>query len=88
LVLNSQSFVCSGTSSCVCILQSTSNSTNTGSYTLSGTDLNLNTSTGGTATLGYCVQGSTIHLMSIDPTMHTGPGGQATIARDIVGNKG
>jgi hypothetical protein len=86
--LNSQSFVCSGTANCVCTLQSTSNSTNTGTYTRSGTDLNLNTSTGTTATLGYCVQGRTIHLMSIDPTMHTGPGGQATIARDTVGQQG
>jgi hypothetical protein len=88
LILNDPSFVCTGTTSCGCTQQSTSNSTNSGTYTLSGTDLNLNASTGATATLGYCVQGSTIHLMSIDPTMHTGPGGQATIAKDIVGQKG
>jgi hypothetical protein len=37
--------------------------------------------------MGYCVQGSTLHLITVDPSMSTGPGGQATIVKDIVGQK-
>jgi hypothetical protein len=28
-----------------------------------------------------------LHLVTVDPSMNTGPGGQATIAKDVVGQK-
>ena len=79
---------CSGTTSCMCTQsQATTSSTDTGTYTLSGSNLNITSSAGGAGTIGYCVQGTTIHLITVDGTMHTGPGGQATIVKDTVAQK-
>ena len=79
-------FTCSGTSTCLCSEGITTSTTDSGTYTLSGSNLNI-TESGGAGALGYCVQGSTIHFITVDGSMHTGPGGQATIAKDIVGHK-
>jgi hypothetical protein len=81
------SIACSGTSSCTCIQTSTEGGTVSGTYVLSGGDITLTNSTGSSSTAGFCVQGSTIHLITVDPTMHTGPGNQATISSDVIGLK-
>jgi hypothetical protein len=81
------SFSCSGTTTCTCNQNSTESLSDSGTYVLSGSNATLNSTTNGTSTNGYCVQGSTIHLIEVDATMHTGPNNQATIASDIVGHK-
>jgi hypothetical protein len=43
--------------------------------------------TGSTSVGGYCVQGAALHLITVDATMNTGPMGQATIVKDVVGQR-
>jgi hypothetical protein len=81
-------FSCTGTTTCTCTESTTKSGSDTGTYVLSGSNATLtSTTTGTTSTNGYCVQGSTIHLITVDTTMHTGPNNQATIATDIVAQK-
>ena len=65
-----------------------STSTDSGTYSTTGTDVVLTSAvTGSTNSGGYCVQGSTLHLVTVNPTINTGPMGQATIAKDVVAQK-
>jgi len=79
---------CSGTTACTCAQTTSSSLSDSGTYVLSGSNATLTSSTTGSpSTNGYCVQGSTIHLIVVDPTMSTGPNHQATIVSDLVGHK-
>ena len=84
------SFVsCTGTSTCACRFDAALLIMGeTGKYATSGNSL-LTTAAGATAgdSNDYCVQGSTMHLIEVDATMHMGPMGQATIVTDIVAQK-
>jgi hypothetical protein len=82
------SFTCSGTETCVCSQNSAGTVTDSGTYVRSGTDVTLNSATGSSPmTSAYCVVDTTLHLLSVDPTMSTGPGGQATIRSDIIARR-
>ncbi len=63
--------------------------TDSGSYALTGANgVTLNSTSGGTPMTGnFCVQGSTLHLITLDATMDTGPMGQATIDKDVTAQK-
>lgn len=68
-----QSAHCSGSSSCTCTFtlapQTTSES---GTYTTSGTTITTTDSTGATSSSEYCVQGSELHMLQVDMTMAMG----------------
>jgi hypothetical protein len=81
------SFTCTGTTDCDCIESASGNSSDSGTYSVSGSNLLTNSTTNGAGTGLYCVQGSTLHLVTIDTTTNNGPGGGPTITRDIVGQK-
>jgi len=70
---------CSGSSSCTCTITGATSEATTGTYTTAGTEMMLTSATGGTDGGPYCVQGSTIHLLTVDTTM-----AMATIQSDIV----
>ena len=70
---------CSGSSSCTCTLTGVSTESTTGTYTTAGTNMTLTSATGGTDGGPYCVQGSTLHLLTVDTTMP-----MAKIQSDIV----
>ncbi len=55
-----------------------------GTYTTSGTMLTLNATTGTGTGGAYCVQGNTLHLLTLDMTMSMGSMGTATIQSDII----
>jgi hypothetical protein len=81
---------CDGTTSCTCQEVIDDSSSDNGTYSVSGTDIVINSAvTGQSAALGYCIQGggSTIHFITVDPNMRTGPGGGPTIFRDIVATR-
>lgn len=61
---------CTGTTTCDCIsTTSVPNTAVTGTYTTSGTNVVLTASTStDPKTDAYCVQGNTLHLMSLNPT--------------------
>jgi hypothetical protein len=83
-----QSITCVGTGTCVCRFVGTPQTENeTGTYTTSGTAITT-TASGGTVDSGdYCVQGDTIHIVTVDRTMNTGPMGQATILSDVTATR-
>jgi hypothetical protein len=74
---------CSGTSSCTCSFTiPAQTTTETGTYTTSGTTITMTPSTGTTSSDSYCVQGNELHVMSVDMTMPMG-----TVTADIVFKK-
>jgi hypothetical protein len=83
-----QTFTCTGTSNCSCTQGLLTNIADSGSYGSAGSNLVLtSTVSGTTSTGGYCVQGSTLHLVTVDATMSTGPGGGPAINQDVVAQK-
>jgi hypothetical protein len=83
-----ETFVCSGTSTCACTQTAMSVTTDSGTYATTGTGLALISAiTGDTTSGGYCVQGSTLHVITVDGTMNMGPMGQATIDEDVTAVK-
>jgi len=83
----SNSVVCSGNSTCSCVLTQTGSLSGTGTYTTSGTTLTLTDDTGYSNSATYCVQSNTLHLVDVDMSMNMGPMGQATITDDVTLNK-
>ena len=73
---------CTGSGSCTCTITGATTDATTGTYTTAGTEMMLTATTGATDGGPYCVQGSTLHLLSIDSTMP-----MATIQSDIVLSK-
>jgi hypothetical protein len=83
---NGVSFTCVGTSGCVCTEAALSSKSDNGTYGVAGSTVVVTSAvSGSTSSQPYCVQGSTLHLVNTDPTMNTGPMGQATINSDTVG---
>jgi hypothetical protein len=83
-----ETFVCTGTTTCGCTETAASVTTDNGTYSAGGTSLSLISAlTGNGESGGYCVQGSTLHIITVDTTMNMGPMGQATIDEDITATK-
>ena len=74
-----QSVSCAGSGSCTCTFNALTTAAETGTYTTAGTEMALTSSAGATSGGPYCVQGSTLHLLTVDTTMP-----MATIQSDIV----
>jgi len=68
-----QSVHCSGSSTCTCtfvlVPQTTSE---TGTYTTSGTTITTTDSTGSSSSSEYCAQGNELHMLDVDMTMAMG----------------
>jgi len=73
---------CSGSSSCTCTVTGVQTEAEMGTYTTAGTEMTLTDSTGSTDGGPYCVQGSTLHLLTVDTTM-----AMAKIQSDMVFTK-
>lgn len=68
-----QSAHCSGSSSCTCTFVLAPQTTSeTGTYTTSGTTITTTDSTGSSSSSSYCVQGNELHMLSVDMTMAMG----------------
>ena len=82
------SFTCGGSGSCSCrfTLKPTTTS-DSGTYSTSGTTMALTATSGGIDGGDYCVQDKTLHLVSVDRTTNMGPMGQATIEADVTYSK-
>jgi len=64
-----ESASCSGSTTCVCRLVTTpSASSESGTYTRSGTTLIVTPTGGSPETVNYCVQGDRLHFLTIDAT--------------------
>jgi hypothetical protein len=81
------SVVCSGNSTCSCVMTQTASLAGTGTYATSGTTLTLTDDTGYANSGTYCVQANTLHLVDVDMSMNMGPMGQATITDDLTLSK-
>lgn len=78
-------FTCTGSSACTCTEAASGTADDNGTYALSGSNISVTSAvSGSTSSGGYCVQGSTLHLITLDATMHTGPMGGATINKDVI----
>ncbi len=78
------------TTNCLCAETFDDSSSDYGTYSMGAGHIFLTSSdTGLQSDVGYCIQGggSTIHFITIDPNMHTGPGGGPTIFKDVVATK-
>ena len=68
-----QSAHCSGSSSCTCTFVLAPQTTSeTGTYTTSGTTITTTDSTGTSSSSSYCVQGNELHMLQVDMTMAMG----------------
>jgi len=86
--LNSGTFSCTGTTTCSCTQTVLPSVVDTGTYSTTGDIVTITNASAGTAMSGgYCLQGSTLHLVTVDATMNTGPVGQPTIDKDITAQK-
>lgn len=75
---------CTGASSCACALSEDTPQTDSGTYTVSGTALVIESPSQGESTQSFCVQGNTLHFIDVDTTMNMGPMGMATIDDDTL----
>ena len=73
---------CSGSSSCTCTITGVQTEAATGTYTTAGTEMTLTDSAGALDGGPYCVQGSTLHRLTVDTTTP-----MATIRSDMVFTK-
>jgi len=81
-------FTCTGSTSCTCTEAAAGAQNDNGTYAATGSSLSVTSAVSGmTANGGYCVQGSTLHLITPDATLNMGPMGQATIDKDVVGQR-
>jgi hypothetical protein len=71
-------FTCTGPADCDCTEGTIGTGSDSGTYSTSGSVLSITSDTTGPATGAYCVQGSTLHLITLDNT---------TIIRDTIGQK-
>ena len=77
---STQSGHCEGSSICTCTVTNGPQTTSeTGTYTTSGTTLTFTDSAGSISSNGYCVQGDELHVVQLDMTMPMG-----TIQADTV----
>jgi hypothetical protein len=78
---------CTGTGSCACALTENNSQDDSGTYTISGTQILISSAAQGPSTQSFCVQGNTLHLIEVDTTMNMGPMGMATIDDDTLFTK-
>jgi len=78
-----QTITCTGTSTCLCTeTAGPLNQSDNGTYQTSGTDITYTSAVDGTTgTSSYCVQGSTLHLVTLDARAASG------IGADLIGEK-
>ena len=82
------SVACSGSSGCTCALALVPVTMNdAGTWSTSGTNIALMSSTSGNSSPPYCVQGDEIHVITLDMTMPMGPMGTFKIAGDLVATR-
>jgi hypothetical protein len=68
-----QSAHCAGSSACTCTFVLAPQTTSeTGTYTTSGTTITTTDSTGSPSSGSYCVQGNELHMLQVDMTMAMG----------------
>jgi hypothetical protein len=68
-----QSAHCSGSGSCTCtFVLATQMTSETGTYTTSGTNITTTDSAGSSSISAYCVQGNELHMLQVDMTMAMG----------------
>ena len=78
-------FTCTGSSACTCTEAAAGSANDNGTYAITGSSISITSAvSGATSSGGYCVQGSTLHLITLDATMDTGPMGGATINKDVI----
>jgi len=81
-------FTCTGSTSCICTEAALAPNDDHGTYGTTGSNVVVTSAvTSQTTTTGYCVQGSTLHIVTVDATMNGGPMGAATINKDVVATK-
>jgi hypothetical protein len=61
--------------------------TDAGTWSTSGTNIDLMSTTSGNSSPPYCVAGNEIHVITLDMTMPMGPMGTVKIAGDLVATK-
>ncbi len=71
---------CTGSSSCTCVISAPQTTSEDGTYTTSGTTLTTTPGSGGSAAQPYCVDGSTLHIISLGEDA-------TTILADVIGKK-
>jgi hypothetical protein len=76
-----QSFSCTGTTTCTCTQGANVANSSSGTYGTNGSNLTITSSTGTTATGSYCVEGTRLHLITLDSTASNG------IGEDVVAEK-
>jgi hypothetical protein len=81
-------FTCTGSTSCICTEAALAPNDDHGTYGTTGSNVVVTSAVSSqTTTTGYCVQGSTLHIVTVDATMNGGPMGAATINKDVVAAK-
>ena len=76
---------CTGDTTCACQMSLGGTTTETGSYSVMGTALETSPSGGvGGGVTSYCVTGTRLHFISIDPSGAVGPTGEPRIGSDTV----
>jgi hypothetical protein len=79
---------CTGTSGCACtVTVAPTTSSDSGTWSQSGTQIALMSTAGNSGGGDYCVQGNEIHLLTLDVTMPMGPMGTLKIAKDVVATR-
>jgi hypothetical protein len=82
------SVTCSGTTSCTCSMTFPKMVMNdAGTWSTSGTNLTIISTTQGPDSSGYCVQGTELHLITLDMTIPMGSMGTLKIAKDLVARR-
>lgn len=78
-------FTCTGSSACSCTEVAAGTASDNGTYALTGSNISITSAvSGATSSGGFCVQGSMLHLITLDATMNGGPMGGATINKDVI----
>ena len=75
---------CTGDTACACSVTQDLNSTETGTYTVSGWLLETAPSAGAATQTNYCVTGNQLHFINVDPATPVVPSPPATITSDTV----
>ena len=76
---------CTGSGTCICSLRTAPRtSSETGTYTTSGTTLTLTASDGSSESNEYCLQGNELHVMALDPAMPIDAMGRPNVQAETV----
>jgi hypothetical protein len=76
---------CAGTNGCTCTMTFAPMVTNdSGTWSTSGTNITVTSTTGTSNTVSFCVRGNELHLITVDMSIPMGPMGTVKVARDFV----